>query len=1003
MNKGSFQEAFQNAYTQLNTAQKEAVDNIEGPVMVVAGPGTGKTQILTLRIANILLKTQINPSNILALTFTQAAAYNMRERLLSIIGPEAHQVAIFTFHAFCSEIIEEHPDDFWHLLGKKVADEVQKVEVMEKLIDAGSFEHIRPFNKPYYYVSEIIRVIGELKREGVSPQEFKQLNDADRKAFENTPDKESTRIKGKMKGVFQTQLERMDKNDELYQVYDRYDSMLSDMNLYDFDDLIVSVLGKLTTDEDFRLRIMEKYQYILVDEHQDSNNAQNKIIQLLTSHTSSPNVFVVGDEKQAIFRFQGASVENFRSFKKLYPDARLITLTENYRSTQTILDGAVGLLTDANKDLLKKQATHPEKPIQIAPLSTPAHEYTYLAQEISKDIEEDTAPNEIAVLVRTRAQVKAFAQALASSGVSVHIDVDDNIFESAMVKKLIVLLEAVHLYADDTALFKALHLDFLGFPPLDLYRLTQAVSRKRYALGDLLSDEKRLDELHIGEAQKMHLFFKRLGDWYLYAKNEPVHSLMHKVLTESKLYEYALKNANPILSVAPIRELFDHISLLDQQHNWQLADFFTYLEKVHEHHISVRVKIRTQPEGKVLVMTAHSAKGLEFDHVYIPCAIDAEWGGRTKRKLFHLPFGVYGLQEQAEDDDDERRLFFVALTRARKKLTVSYALTKEDGSPTLPTRYLEEIPSHLKQNTSYAHEETSWSVMKPTIDHDTFEQFKSFVKESFAQYGMSVSALNNYLLCPWKYFYTNLVRVPSGKDKTLMFGNAVHNALTLFYKHYKETGEKSCDYLLTAFEQSASQELFTRAEINDALVRGKQILTDYFRYYEDSFSRNVLVKFRIPEVFLEEEKEHKTERIKLTGELDLIEFLDASLQKVRVIDFKTGKPRSRNDILGETKNSDGNYYRQLVFYKLLLSYFKPVWNVHEEVLDFVQSDGKGTLHKEVFMVEDEEVTKLRDTVKTCAHEIVNLSFWDEHCDDTACQWCDLRKSLNERVVEGGLF
>ncbi len=986
---------------RLNPEQKQAVDTIEGPVMVIAGPGTGKTQILTLRIANILLKTQVNPSNILALTFTQAAATNMRERLLKIIGNEAHNVNIFTFHAFCSNIIEQNPDDFWNLLGMKVADEIQKVQILEKIIDANSYEHIKPFGKPYFYVSEALRAISDLKREGVNPEELKSFVDQDRKDFENIPNKESTRVAGSLKGEFQIQLKHIEKNAELQQLYAEYQKSLCEHDIYDYDDLIMSVLEKLKEDGDFRLRQMEKYQYILVDEHQDSNNAQNKILQLLTSFHKNPNIFVVGDEKQAIFRFQGASVENFRKFTKQFPDAVLITLVQNYRSTQTILDSAIQLLS-AQDQRLTAHTKHTEKPITVVEAETPENEIAQIVLRIQRDLQSGVRADEIAILTRRRAQMKPIAQALAQAKIPIFLDIDEDIFTNVAVRKLIILLQAVHNYAQGEDLFAALHLDFFAIYPMDLYKLTQLVSRSRVELADALSDTSQLQEYGVRDAERIHKIFTQLGAWYMLAKQSSVHSLIHTVVQESGLLQHILKDANPILAVAPLRELYDNIQAIDVENTWKLEDFFTYLQKLQQHNIRIRVKIHTQPVGKVQLMTVHSAKGLEFDHVYIPYAQDTIWGAQKRSNLFKLPNAVYDLTTEDKTDSDERRLFFVALTRARRHVCISYAKAKIDGSVGLSSPYIDDIVPALK-HVEQTFSPESMTLNIPIDQSKMMGEFSSFVKTAFEKYGISVSALNNYLACPWRYFYTNLVRVPSGKDKTLMFGNAVHNAMTYFYKHFKETGEKSCDYLLQAFEKSAKQEMFTKAEIGDALVRGKQILMEYYRKYEEVFSRNVQVKVRIPEVRLPHKDVEGIDTIKITGELDLVEYLDNALTQVNVIDFKTGRPRTRNEILGKTKNADGNYYRQLVFYKLLLHYYKPNWEMKMGVLDFVQADSKGIFHRETFEISNEEMIQLQEQVHEAARDILSLGFWNRFCDDTECQWCALRKSLDPKIFEEGLF
>lgn len=997
---------YRKLYDQLNAEQKKAVDTIEGPVMVVAGPGTGKTQILTLRIANILLKTQINASNILALTFTQAAATNMRERLHAIIGHEAHHVQIFTFHAFCSHLIEEHPDDFWDMLGMQLISDVEKAKIIESVIDAHPFAHIKPFKKPHHYVSDAMRAISDLKREGVSPEEFKTMIDSAQVAFDATPDKESTRSPGVLKLAFKSMQSHIQKNTDLQMLYEEYEKTLAETDRFDYDGLIMAVLSKLRDDADFRLRIMEQYQYILVDEHQDSNNSQNKIITYLTSFHDNPNIFVVGDEKQAIFRFQGASVENFRSFKKTYPGATIITLVENYRSHQTILDSAISILGTDDQHLHAEKRTDVH-PIQIIAIANPLDEIVVLTKNIKAALDRGVNPHEIAVLTRNRSHAKSVLQALMDASIPAYADLAEDVLEEPITEKLLILLRAIHEYADDEALFRAFHLDVFGLPPYELYKLSQAASKKRKSLAELLASVSLMEEIGITQAARFHDLFTQLGHFYVLSHNESLNGVLHTIVRDSGFLRYMLKSKNPILVTAPIRALFDQVQTLDKDHLWKLSHFFEYLEKLKEHGIRLKVGIKLEQKNKVQILTTHSAKGLEYEVVCIPFATDAVWGTKSIRSLFKLPAEVYGSssgREDSDDEADERRLFFVAVTRAKSRVIISYATQNHDGKATIISRFASSIKPELVTHESVsASGETQALVIR--TEPDEKQAFLEFVQSSFASYGLSVSALNNYLQCPWKYFYVNLVRVPSGKETPLMFGNAIHNALSLFYIHYKDSGDKSLDYLLEAFEKSALQQEFTTSELGDVLVHGKVILTAYFKRYEDDMSRMVRVKYRIPDarLLLTPGTDDCVKAVKLTGEIDIVNYLDTSMTQVEVIDFKTGRAKSRNEIMGKTQDADGNYYRQIVFYKLLLSLVQPKWRMKLGTLDFVEADKNEKFHRESFEVLDEEVEALKNTIALASEDIQRLGFWEKTCGEQDCTWCAMRQSLAEKQFENGLF
>src|SRR3989344_2490268 len=337
---------FDELYKKLNKEQREAVDAIEGPVMVIAGPGTGKTQILTLRIANILRKTDVPLDAILALTFTEAGESAMRKRLVSTIGSPAYRVGIFTFHSFCNDIIKRFPEEFPRIIGSTNVSDIDKIVIIKDLIEKTPLKLLRPYGDTFYYLHPTRQKISELKRENISPNEFSRLAAEKDKELKNVPDllHKKGAYKGKMKGKYETMQKSIEKNKELLKLYVAYEKVLAERKLYDYEDMILEVIRSLEKKEDFRLRLQEEYQYVLADEHQDANNAQNKLLELLVSFHQNPNLFIVGDEKQAIYRFQGASLENFLYFQKKYKGARVIELVENYRSTQTILDAAYSIM-----------------------------------------------------------------------------------------------------------------------------------------------------------------------------------------------------------------------------------------------------------------------------------------------------------------------------------------------------------------------------------------------------------------------------------------------------------------------------------------------------------------------------------------------------------------------------------------------------------------------------------------------------------------------------------
>jgi len=340
MESASNENIFLANYQELNSAQRVAVDNIDGPVIVVAGPGTGKTQMLTLRIANILCLTDTAPEQILALTFTESGVLAMRRRLLAFIGERAYRVPIHTFHGFCNSVIARFADHFPQFVGSSAISDIDRILLMQGVFDEIRPEHLHSFRNPYYYVPKALSSISECKRENISPNELLKRTEVRLDEIRSASDYVHTKgvHKDKVRGEYKKEEEQLARVLDLSLIYGAYEKAMTEKESYDYDDMILAVVHALETDADLKLILQEEYQYLLADEYQDGNGAQNRVLELLADFHPNPNIFVVGDPDQAIYRFQGASLANFERFKDLYPSTKRITLIENYRSPQVILN-----------------------------------------------------------------------------------------------------------------------------------------------------------------------------------------------------------------------------------------------------------------------------------------------------------------------------------------------------------------------------------------------------------------------------------------------------------------------------------------------------------------------------------------------------------------------------------------------------------------------------------------------------------------------------------------
>lgn len=977
---------FTKAYNNLNTEQKMAVDAIDGPVMVIAGPGTGKTSILTLRIANILRKTDTEPSSILALTFTESGAHSMRKKLVDIIGSAAYRVNIFTFHGFCNTAIESYPEYFPRIVGGTLVTEIDQIRILEAIFQTNSFEILKPYGNIFYYLRPALGAIRTLKRENISPKDFAKLIKQDEKEFKNLPDLYHVKgaHKGKMKGEYIDVEKKIEKNKELLVVYEAYEKALLEGHFFDYEDMIVLTIDALEKNPNFLLILQEEYQYVLADEHQDANNAQNKILELLSGFHEHPNLFIVGDEKQAIYRFQGASLENFLYFKKKYKDALVIPLEKNYRSTQTILDAAHGLINansfgqEVPRIALKAVNASTEKNIEIYEFNSEISEADFIAHSVKKLLDEGVEPFHIAVLFRDNRDSEGIAYAFQRQGIAYTVASDEDLLQDAELHKLILLLRAVVAFGDEVLISRVLFLDFLGLDHLDVFKLIKASRDTHTPLYDLMRDDPRFS-----------LFYSKLKSWSVIAHNKSLVESFEYIVKDSGFLAHILSSNGSLEKLAKLDSLFASVKEVVESHrSYTLRDFLEYLDTLELHKARINRSTRPSFEHSVLLMTAHRSKGLEFEYVFVYGAAYGKWGNKRVGELFSLPIPGRKLLE-SDTDEDERRLFYVALTRAKKLVTITFATSTKEGKPRLKSRFVEEIPEAFVE-TKTAPMLSPRSITEDRIGYNGVSlQDKEYLQKLFLEYGLNVTAINNFLSCPWRYFFENLVRIPRVQEKHQMFGTAVHRALKDLYTHMKR-GEKPTEkYLIESFVRALKNEPLETKDYEDTLQKGTLALKGYFKKWSETFLPELLTELSVAGVYVDFDDEHS---IMLRGQLDKVEPLGGS--RVRVVDYKTGKPKSRNAILGETKDSEGNMKRQLDFYKLLLSLWENGrYDMTEGMIDFVEPTEKGDYKREIFEMKDADKDDVLSLTKDVARQIYNVEFWDKTCDDPDCEYCELRKNI----------
>ena len=993
---------FKEEYKNLNTAQKEAVEAIDGPVMVVAGPGTGKTKILALRIANILSgETQTDPESILALTYTTAGVIAMREKLLEIIGDRAYRINIFTFHAFCEHIIKEFPVYFEGLEESRVVGDLERVEIIESIIKKNKFEHLVSFHDEFSFLNKIVGGILGIKKEGLDPQEFIKRLPVWKKELlvdENLYYKKDYGDfkKGDLKPAEEEKInKKINKAKELGEIFELYQIELKKRGLYDFSDMILYVLEELSKNKNLKADVQEKYQYILVDEHQDTNEGQNTIIELLTDAPhleGKPNIFTVGDEKQSIYRFQGASEKTFSHFRDLYKEIHEVTLSENYRSTQNILDGAHSLIVKS-KGLEDSIALHSNSKenskINVREFSNYKFELLSLAEEIKSKIEKGVAPSEIAVLYRANKNVSDIKTILDFYRIPYTIFSKDKILDDLNIKNLINILKVIFNPNDDHSLGKVFFANFLNLDPYDVVRILDKYKSLRKEekkhIFAIMEDKKILKDIEVKNSQDFLNFAKIIKELKIDSSNQNFPDFFKIFLDKIGFIKYLLSSIDSRTELVKLDKLLDEIKKQNQtKKEYGLEDFIYFVDSFIKYGLDIK---STDPEiiEGISLMTAHGSKGREFEYVYIINATRKSWeANRGGGNNITLPIYQYD-----GDIEDERRLFYVAMTRAKKDLAISFSRTDNDGREHEESEFVKEIDSSFKTE----------SVMKDfenkNIDKlSLFMKFEKksaslfepeYLKQLFFKRGLNVSALNNYLDCPKKYLYKNLIRIPDVYSPSMKFGSIIDFALNKFFEKSKNEAKiLSKEILLEEFYRGLRKFNLPEKDEERFKDRGEKALSEYYDEYSRSWTYKTDAQFSLERDF----ELNTKEVIKLSGIIDKIEYIDDLFSgNINVIDHKTGRSFSE-----KTKEQKADYERQLVFYKLLLTdYDKRNFIVNKSILDFIEKNKKGKFEQYTFEVTKGHLNKLKEEINACAREVLSMEFLEKGCNKKDCQWCQMEK------------
>lgn len=1031
--------SFEERYKALNTAQRHAVDTIDGPVMIIAGPGSGKTELLSLRVGNILKAGTARASSILCLTFTETAARNMRERLETLIGADAYRVAIYTFHGFCTDIIGRYPEYFFNASHYRPASDLAQSEILETIFKNLPHGHILGGHHPdrgYAYLKECQTRIKDIKKGGLTPTRFKELLKENEMSFvalnaiiqEHVPER-ITKDTYNAFGVMQSALEKEGSNlahmyavsvkdartivdetekttpltewkstytgkDEngtrvlkdflslpklfaLADIYEAYQAELHNLGYFDYEDMILQVVEALSHHVTLRTELEELYQYIMVDEFQDTNNAQLSLVKAISSnpvHEGHPNVCVVGDDDQAIYKFQGAEISNLLSFTDLYKDVVQIVLTENYRSTQKILDFARAIVVqgvnrletryrEIRKDLVAKNTKLVEGTIHTHAFATPEEEYAYIAGEVKMLLDMHVEAKEVALIAREHKQLIQLLPYLDSLHIPYTYTRKENVFDERHVQELIMLCRLLGSiggkeFDRDDLLPEILAFPFWGLDRITIWRIAEHAKREN------VSWLASMEASHDAHVKIIGTFLIELGvasqttpleiiiDTLIGSKDIPLVSdspdeddifapstlkLVTDFTSPYKSYyfgENALKeNASSYISFLSSLRVFIH-ALREYKNGEALhaSDVGAFVDM----HTSYGIPLINETpfahnENSVQLLTSHGAKGLEFAYVFVVSVNDAIWAGGKKGNKLTFPINL-PLASAGDNEDDFIRLFYVALTRARHTLYITHHksplrfLSTNELPETDSRVVLADTPELLVHGLSVYH--------APPFAADE----KALLQKVVEGYMLSPTHMNNFLNIidggPIKFLEQNLLRFPQAMSASSVYGSAVHKSLEDMHIGNKKAGETpQLTTVLATFTKELKRGRLTPSDERKYLARGEQALKQYYENMKNSIQKNTIVELNFAKQSV------MIDGALLTGKIDKITE-DGDGNWI-VTDLKTGKGFSGWDEKGQSEYDElklHHYRHQLMMYKILVENSRDynTKKVTHGVLEFVE-------------------------------------------------------------------
>lgn len=899
---------------KLNKEQIEAIKHGSGPLLIIAGAGTGKTTVITERVKRLFLSKKVKPSEVLALTFTEKAAREMEERIDVALPYGYTQMWISTFHSFCDRVLRDSALNIGLDPRYKLMTEAEAIQLIRNNLFKLDLDYFRPLGNPTKFVGGMLSHFSRLQDEDTRPSDYMDWVKEQKSSYAKASEDKKLEVK---------------KWDELSRAYRTYDELKTNNGFLDFGDLIIKALQLFRSRPNVLKEYQNQFRYVLVDEFQDTNIAQNELVKLLVGKAG--NVTVVLDDDQAIYRWRGAAVSNALSFRKSFPKARVVTLTRNYRSTQEILDRAYDLIQHNNPDRLEviekvdkklvSQRNDLGEPIKFIHSDRVENEADRVAKEIkelianppSRKASEGLALDykDIAILVRANNHAEPFGRALGRLGIPYQFLGPGRLFRQPEIVDLISYLKVLYNFEDSVALYRLLSINYFDIHPRDLASIGNYARRYNLSVFETLES---IDDVFVRDEtkEKVKKTLEIISKHLKLIRRETAGQLLYYFLESTGLLTKMLSadSSETEKKAANISKFFDKLKTYEIDHKDAtvpaVVDWLELSSELGESPLAA--DIDWSDINAVNILTVHSSKGLEFPIVFLVNLVDQRFPTVERREQIPipeelikeiLPVGDYHLEE-------ERRLFYVGMTRAKDLLFFTGA--DYYGEAKREKRLSPFIFEALGENVASSEQQVAGGEQLSFLDYKPSEailpatSYKLPIHIDFLSY----SQIETFRTCPLHYKLRYIFKVPTPPSAPLSFGSSIHDTLKDFYLEVKGGKKPSEKFLFETLAKNWMREGFTsKTHEQKFFERAKEYLSSYLKTEFSPKKLPVALEqpFIIP---LSSPSVRSGRPLKVGGKIDRVD--DTGKGQIEIIDYKTGAnvPTQR----------DVDHDLQLTFYAL---------------------------------------------------------------------------------------